>query len=263
MRFLFGLAIVFCLIAVNPGWAQIADESHSADVINAKKSIRENPPASVERTTTMSPARSADESIRRKLNEPLNVTYDETPWKEIESQFEKAYGFNIVLTFSAKDDSLTDDEPISENLTGISLRNGLRLMLRPKNATFIVKDGVMQIISLDDAEDAQYFSTNFINVRPILANIAKLEKSRIGKPRIVHSANNDKSDKKPTELVTAESLLTDLVHSTFQPDVWEHTGQGLATFEILGGFAIVSCPEEKADGLRSFLTDLDYHLAQE
>jgi hypothetical protein len=208
----------------------------------------------------MSQIRSVDESIRKKLNEPCNFNFDQTPWSEIEEQLEIQYKFNIVLTSSAKDDSLTDDEPITENLAGIPLRHALRIMLQKKNATFNVQDGVMKIISLDDADDANRFSTMFYNVRPLLANISELEKNRIGKPRIAPQANQ--SEYKIMELVTTESLLTDLIHSTFRPDEWQHTGQGLATINIIGGIAVVSCNEEFADELRDFLNDLDYHIGQ-
>ena len=110
-----------------------------------------------------------DEKILRALEDPANFNYDETPWNEIEEELEKTYGINIVLTSSARDDSLTEDEPITENLTGIRFKNALRIMLKQKNATFVVKDEVLQIISLDDAEDAKWFVTNVYNVGDLVA----------------------------------------------------------------------------------------------
>ena len=57
---------------------------------------------------------------------------------------------------SAKTDSLSDDEPMTFNLKGMPLNKALILMLGTKNATYIIDEGVVVIISLDDAEDSKY-----------------------------------------------------------------------------------------------------------
>ncbi len=110
-----------------------------------------------------------EEKILEALEEPANLAYDETPWSEVEDELERQYKINIVLDQSAKDDSLTEDEPITINLTGIRLKNALRLMLKEKNATFIVRNEVLLIISLDDADDTKYFVTNVYNVGDLVA----------------------------------------------------------------------------------------------
>lgn len=251
-------------IATAPCLAQssgLAQSSASASVVVAQPPSDPTQPAT-QHQPKLSIIRALDESIRKKLDEPIDCNYNETPWSEIELQLEKRHRFNIVLTSSAKDDSLTDDEPLTEVLTGIPLRNALRIMLRKKNATYVVKDGVMQIISLDDHEDLKWFSIVFINVRPLLAKITSLEKARIGQPRTTAEPETNNTEAKARELVTAESLLTDLIYSTYETDQWR-SGQGLATIKIIGGFAVVNCNEELAAGLREFLTDLDFHLAQE
>ncbi len=110
-----------------------------------------------------------EEKILRALEEPADFNFDERPWNEVEELLETTYGINIVLTTSASDDSLTEDEPITENLTGIRLKNALRIMLEKKNATYVVKDEVLKIISLDDAEDVKWFVTNVYNVGDLVA----------------------------------------------------------------------------------------------
>ncbi|MDG1874388.1 MAG: VWA domain-containing protein [Mariniblastus sp.] len=110
-----------------------------------------------------------EEAILDALDKESNLNYDETPWTEIEEELERKYGINIVLTSSAKDDILTEDEPVTVNLTGIRLKNALRIMLETKNATFVVQDEVLKIISLDDAEDIQWFVTNVYNVGDLVA----------------------------------------------------------------------------------------------
>ena len=110
-----------------------------------------------------------DEKILRSLEEPAEMIYDETPWNEVETELEEKYKINIVLDQSAVDDSLTEDEPITSNLKGIRLKNALRLVLKQKNATFIVKDEVLLIISVDDAADPKFLVTNVYNVGDLVA----------------------------------------------------------------------------------------------
>ncbi len=110
-----------------------------------------------------------EEAILDALNETADLNYDERPWSEVEEELEIKYGINIVLTSSASDDSLTEDELITENLSGIRFKNALRIMLEKYNATFVVKDEVLKIISLDDAEDVKWFVTNVYNVGDLVA----------------------------------------------------------------------------------------------
>ncbi len=246
----------------------------------------------------MSEMRWRNEKIRQALNEPISLIYDETPWSEIEAELEGQFKFNIQLDRSAQDDSLTEDEPLTCDLTGIPFKNALRLVLREKNATFLIRNGVLLIISLDDAEDLRYFEHSFINVRPLLAQIETLEKARIGQPRIRrcgHASNatpvvggggvfrvvnqavgqqvaSEVADKpasqpvpspaQPVELVTAESLLIDLIHSSVASDSWKESGQGLATLQIIGGYVVLNTTAESSDELRDFLQDLNYNLSR-
>ena len=110
-----------------------------------------------------------EEAILDALDETADLDYDERPWSEVEEELETKYGINIVLTSSASDDSLTEDELITEKLSGIRFKNALRIMLEKYNATFVVKDEVLKIISLDDAEDVKWFVTNVYNVGDLVA----------------------------------------------------------------------------------------------
>ncbi|MFK7768750.1 MAG: VWA domain-containing protein [Mariniblastus sp.] len=110
-----------------------------------------------------------DEQILEALESDAFFDYDETPWVDIEEELEKKYGINIVLDESAADDALPEDEPVTMKLTGIRLKNALRILLKQKNATFVVKDEVLNIISIDEAEDAKWFVTNVYNVGDLVA----------------------------------------------------------------------------------------------
>ena len=110
-----------------------------------------------------------EEKILQALEESADLNYDDRSWNDVELELEEMYGINIVLTASALEDSMSEDEPMTENLNGIRLKNALRIMLAKKNATYVVKDEVLKIISLDDADDIAYFTTNVYNVGDLVA----------------------------------------------------------------------------------------------
>jgi hypothetical protein len=109
-----------------------------------------------------------DEEILRTLEEPASLEYDELTWEEVREDLFNRYRINIVTDVSAQDD-LTDDEPISIKLSGIRLKFGLREMLRRYNCTFVVKDEVLRVISVDAATDPQFLVTNVYNVGDLVA----------------------------------------------------------------------------------------------
>lgn len=96
------------------------------------------------------PKESAEQKMLRALEETADFDFDEYPWKSIEKMLERTYKVSFVLDQSAKNDSLSDDEPITINLNGIRLKNALYIMLREKNATFLIKNGAITIYSLDE-----------------------------------------------------------------------------------------------------------------
>lgn len=110
-----------------------------------------------------------DEKILRKLDEEVTLEYDETPFIDIMDEIREEHGINIVLDQSAIDDALTEDDTITFNVKGIRMKNALRLMLDKNNATFIVRDEVLRIISKEVAGDPEYFVTNVYNVGDLVA----------------------------------------------------------------------------------------------
>jgi len=80
------------------------------------------------------------------LDQPLKDVIDDIAFNE---------NIPIVLNAKALEDLGVDtSQPITRNLKGITLRSGLRLLLKELELTYIIKDEVLQITTLDDA-DAQ------------------------------------------------------------------------------------------------------------
>ena len=264
MRFLTTSVLLF-FFACPLCLGQTSDPAVSATVANSSSAQPTPTKQAVARDQDVSPRRSQDEAIRQKLKEACELNFDGTPWREIEKELETKYEINIELSSSAKDDSLSHDEPFTVNMTGLSLANSLRMMLEDKNATYIIKDELVLVISLNDVENTRYFSHFFINVRPLLATITEHEKDRIGH---LVTANGDarksgttETAGQPVEFISAESLLLDAVH-TFRFERWKDSGQGSVQISIIGGYAVVHCDDGFADGLRDFLADLKYHISR-
>jgi hypothetical protein len=115
-------------------------------------------------------------------------------------QLQADFGINVVLDQTARDDSLTEDEPITFKVSGISLENALKLMLKNHNATYVVRDDVLLIISLDVASDPEYFRRQVFDCRSLLRLISVAEQHRIGKPISIQAIDSgSKSDRDNTD----------------------------------------------------------------
>ena len=120
--------------------------------------------------------------VKRQLRQRCNFDYDETPFIDVMSEIAENHNINVVLDQSAKDDSLSEDEPVTFSVTNLPLSNCLSLMLAEKNATFIVRDDVLNIISMDVASDPEFFRREVINCSKLLRLIASKESHRVGSP---------------------------------------------------------------------------------
>ena len=100
----------------------------------------------------ITPEKKANQKMQSALEKTADFHFDELPWGEIEKMLEATYKVSFVLDQSAKNDSLSDDEPITINLEKIRLKNALYFMLRAKNASFLIKNGAITIYSLDEVE---------------------------------------------------------------------------------------------------------------
>ncbi len=110
-----------------------------------------------------------DEAILEALEKPAELVYEETQFSDVKAELEEKFKINIFLDETAIDDSLTEEELITVNLRGVRLKNGLRLMLKPFNATYIVRDEVLRIISIDNINDPENLVTDVYNVGDLVA----------------------------------------------------------------------------------------------
>ena len=119
-----------------------------------------------------------NEQVEKLLRQPISVNYDEVPFNDVMEAFLKDWNLNTILDQSASDDSLTEDELISFRIRNVRLGTALRLMLKEKNATYVIDDGILRIISFDVAADPEYFRRKMFDCRSLLAKIAKTDAAK-------------------------------------------------------------------------------------
>ena len=176
--------------------------------------------------------RMSDEA-RQRLKEPITLNYDEAAWSDVEQDLEARLKLNILLHHSAKDDSLDGDEPITISLSDVPGNHALRLLLQPKNATYVVQAGVVQIISLDDAHaDPSFFVRKVFDVGNLLATITSKQ-------------------------------LTNLIYKSVGQEQWLENGNGLATLALAGDQLVVFGTETLISDLDELLADLSSKLASD
>ena len=107
------------------------------------------------------------------LKQAVDLDFDGTPFVEVKEELATKTGLNFILTDSASDDALPDDEPITFKITGMPLEKALDLMLATKNATYVIDSGVVLFISLDEAEDEKWFRVKMFDCRELVKVLPK------------------------------------------------------------------------------------------
>ena len=115
----------------------------------------------------MSQATKNDLATEHALKKLTDLDYDQVPFAEVLSELGEKYGLNFMLTASATDDCLTEDESVTIKLNQISLSKGLLLMLEKFNATYVIDEGVVLFISLDEANDSKWMRMKMFDCRAL------------------------------------------------------------------------------------------------
>ena len=106
--------------------------------------------------------------ILEQLDKRVDLVYDAEPFGDVKAELEESMKINIVIDQNL-DGALDEDTEVSANLAGITLGKGLRTMLKQVDATYVVKDEVLLIISIDDENEQEYLVTDVYNVGDLVA----------------------------------------------------------------------------------------------
>ncbi|MFN5532388.1 MAG: hypothetical protein ACK5F7_17570, partial [Planctomycetaceae bacterium] len=97
----------------------------------------------------------SEEKLRESLAKPTDVNFQETPLRECIEFLEKQMGIDIYIDEAKLSDdgaSANLDEPVTLQLSGISFRSVLKLLLEGRDLTWLIEDEVMKITTKSDAD---------------------------------------------------------------------------------------------------------------
>ena len=214
--------------------------------------------------------------IRATLSKPADLIYDAEPFGDVRAQLSQDLKLNIVVDPNLEG-VLDDDTEVTTNLSGVRLSDGLREMLRTLDATYLVRDGMLLIISIDDEYEPGFEVRQMIDVNEALRFIQTLESDRIGKPykpvvvqqglsggkgggAIAAPKEKVSMDKAELPILTTEQLLIDTIVKVVESDAWEINGGGNATLTCVGGVLFVQSPEKIAEAVRDLVEDFEYQI---
>ncbi len=96
---------------------------------------------------------SSEEKIYTALQQTTEFGFDDTPLKDAIEVIKDRHGIEIQFDDKALlDAAVASDTPVTRHVSGISLRSALRLLLRPLQLTYVVRDEVLSITTQADAD---------------------------------------------------------------------------------------------------------------
>lgn len=193
--------------------------------------------------------------IHNSLNLEVSWDYEEIPILEIMADLHAKHGFLVCLDQSAIEDSLNEDTVVNIQFQDLQMRSALRLMLDRFNATYIVRDGVLRIISKDVAKNPEFFVRKIINCKELIDQIAVAEQAR--KNHVLRTILPSESTEKSIDSKTstnkesatesratsefgthAEKKLIEAIKTSVAPDDWNDVN-GDGTVIIVGDCLII------------------------
>ena len=101
----------------------------------------------------LSTVKESEQHIFEELDRPTEVDFFETPLSDAFDTLAEFHNINIELNSNEFDNLGVDTgTPITKTYNGVSLRSAMRLILREYDLTFVVRDEVLVITSVEDAE---------------------------------------------------------------------------------------------------------------
>ncbi len=136
----------------------------------AKEKLAKESPDQLQPITISLRYFAADEKIERALKQTVDFSYDDEQWDVIARDLFEGFGIGVLINASAADE-LRSDDVLSISLSQVSLETALNLLLAQKACSFFVKNGVMQVIRIEDVEDPEFLQTRIFNCRKLLERI--------------------------------------------------------------------------------------------
>lgn len=133
--------------------------------------------ASTQSTTVvfLSPTPAGDQKIRAALEESVAFNLQNTALKDFAFTLQQSLGVPVVLAYRKLEEaSVTPDTPLSASLPSAPIKTQLRALLAPLELAYVIRDEVLQITTLEDAESQ--IDLRLYDIRSLIANGVSPEK---------------------------------------------------------------------------------------
>ena len=111
----------------------------------------------------------AEEAQERRIQAALakRISFDwkAVPLKDVIAQLADECDITIAITKKIEDAGVSADQPITRKVVNASLRSTLRLILGDLNLTYMIKDDILKITTIEDAQAPQSMT---IRLYPVL-----------------------------------------------------------------------------------------------
>lgn len=182
---------------------------------NAKRDV-------VQKQNAVADIAAAEQRIRHELKQLTSIKAIELPLSDVVQEIAVQHNLPVVIdNRSLEEIGLSAGQPVNLYVEGVSLRSALRLLLRNYNLTYVVKDELLQIMSIECAEKK-------LGVRVF---------------RIP-----DSIEANPDEFVK-------LIKSSLESNIWDLSG-GPCTAHAVGDLLVVSATEDGLETVEDFLTQI-------
>ena len=177
----------------------------SAEPAGGKAALEKAAPIPTE--SAGAPTSPAELKILKALAEPTELKFIEEPLQGVMDYFSKKHDIEILIDRRALEDvSIGNDEPMTRQVSGISLRSALDLVLRDLDLTWTINSEVLLVTTPDEAEFRLTTKTYDVGDLVVCQD----------------------EDGRPWD--DYDSLI-DTIRSTVAPDMWEETTGGPGTIE--------------------------------
>ena len=107
--------------------------------------------------------------INAALQSPTEIEGNNTPLREIVEQLKKRHKIEIQLDLAAlKEAGVEPDCPVTKDLSGMSLKSALRLLLDELQLKYVIHNEVLLITSPAKAESDEYMTTRLYPVKDLI-----------------------------------------------------------------------------------------------
>ena len=139
-------------------FAQADDAGRQPETpVAAQGALLDEPPAVEKQEAKLDSAEflsAAEEKIEAALREPTEFDFFDESLQTVIDHFTKKHKINILIdTVALEAVGIGGDEPITLTLSDVSLQSGLNLLLRPLDLTWMIRDEVLLVTTLDEAEN--------------------------------------------------------------------------------------------------------------